>query len=171
MCAHRSPGAGEQLVGAPAEQERLGALVGQRDERPGLVIALPPGPSAALESVPAVIRRGAVSLHHSIDGDLSHGRQLHDRGSFASAPALVRGLTPATNTTAPIRHPVPDFLKNFRDGRSSSIQQHDSVAATALHLLKRAQCGQARRPVDREDPDHWWRASNSSGAWATSSVA
>ncbi|MEV0408350.1 hypothetical protein [Actinoallomurus sp. NPDC050550] len=42
--------------------------------------------TAALESVPAVIRRGAVSLHHSIEGDLGHGRQLHDRGSFALAP-------------------------------------------------------------------------------------
>jgi len=39
-------------------------------ERPGLVVALAPGPSTALESVPAVlIRRAAVSLHHSIDGD------------------------------------------------------------------------------------------------------
>ena len=40
--------------------------------------ATPHGPSAALESVPAVlIRRAAVSLHHSIDGDLRHGRQFH----------------------------------------------------------------------------------------------
>src|SRR6266536_2334690 len=108
------PGAGEQLVGPSAEQERVGALVGLVDERVGLVVALPQGPSAALESVPAVlIRRAAVSLHHSIDGDLSHGRQLHDRGSFTLAPPLVGGLTPATNTTAPIRHRLPDFLRGL----------------------------------------------------------
>jgi hypothetical protein len=64
----------------------------------------------------------------------------------------VGGLIPATNTTAPIR-------------------QHDSVAATALYLLERAQCGQLVDQVDREDPDQRWRASNGSGAWANSSVA
>src|SRR6185312_14920462 len=75
LCA---PVAGEELVGAPAEQERVGALVGLVDRRHGLVVARPQGPAAALESVPAVlIRRAAVSLHHSIDGDLRHGRQFH----------------------------------------------------------------------------------------------
>ena len=55
--------------------------------------------------VPAVlIRRAAVALHHAIDGDLSHGRQLHERGSFALAPPLVGGLTPTTNASVPIRH-------------------------------------------------------------------
>ena len=81
MC---SPGAGEELVGPPAEQKRIGALVGLGDECPGLVVARPHRPSAALESVPAVLfRRAAVSLHHSIDGDLRHGRQFHHRGSFS----------------------------------------------------------------------------------------
>jgi hypothetical protein len=47
----------------------------------------PRGPSAALESVPAVlIRRAAVSLHHSIDGDLRHGGQFH---GFALSLVLV----------------------------------------------------------------------------------
>src|SRR6266571_3666546 len=74
----RAPVAGEELVGPPAEQERVGALVGLVDERHRLVVEHPHGPSAALESVPAVlIRRAAVSLHHSIDGDLRHGRQFH----------------------------------------------------------------------------------------------
>ena len=100
-----------------------------------LVVALPQGPSAALESVPAVIRRGAVSLHHSIDGDLSHGRQLHDRGSFALAPPLVGGLTPATNTTAPIRHRVPDFFDELSGTPVVSDSTHGRFAATALHYL------------------------------------
>src|SRR6266542_2467220 len=72
------PSRGQDLVGPPAEQERVGALVGLVDERKGLVVEDPHGPSTALESLPAVlIRRAAVSLHHSIDGDLRHGRQLH----------------------------------------------------------------------------------------------
>ena len=43
-CAHLfdcSPRAGEELVGPPAEQERVGALVGPGDQRPGLVVARP----------------------------------------------------------------------------------------------------------------------------------
>src|ERR671930_1629122 len=80
----------------------------------------PHGPSAALESVPAVlIRRAAVSLHHSIDGDLGHGRQLHARGSFTVAPPLVGGLTPTTNSTAPIRHPLPR-KRNLRQRASAA---------------------------------------------------
>ena len=79
----RAPVAGEELVGPPAEQERVGALVGLLDERHRLAVAHAHGPSAALESVPAVlIRRAAVSLHHSIDGDLRHGDQLHGRASL-----------------------------------------------------------------------------------------
>jgi hypothetical protein len=55
-------------------------------------------------------------------------------------------------------------LKYFPGRRSSSIRQHDSVAATALRLLKRAQCGQARGPDRREDPDQWWRTATSARA-------
>jgi hypothetical protein len=63
---------------AAAEQERVGALIGLVDERQSLVVEHPHCPSAALESAPAVlIRRAAVSLHHSIDGDLRHGGQSH----------------------------------------------------------------------------------------------
>src|SRR4029453_17814291 len=43
----RSPGAGEDLVGAPAEQERVGALVDLVHDRPGFVVEV--GPSVALE--------------------------------------------------------------------------------------------------------------------------
>src|SRR5262249_6389980 len=166
-----SPGAGEQLVGPPAEQERLGALVGLRDERPGPVVALPPRPSAALESARAVIRRTAVSLHHSIDGDLSHGCQLHVRGSLPwrrplwAASPLLRTPPPRSDTSS------RTSLKNFRDAcrqRSDTttvsrrLRSTSSSAASADKLVYQ---------VDREDSDQWWRASNGSGAWATSSVA
>jgi hypothetical protein len=56
----RAPVAGEELLGPPAEQERVGALVGLVDESHGLVVAHPHGPSAALESVPAVLIRRAA---------------------------------------------------------------------------------------------------------------
>ena len=74
----RAPVAGKELVGSPAEQERVGALVGLVDERQGLVVEHPHRPAAALESASAVlIRRGAVSLHDSVDCDLRHGREFH----------------------------------------------------------------------------------------------
>src|SRR6266566_4733706 len=57
---------------------KASALVPLVDERHGLAVEQRPGPSAARESGPAVlIRRAAVSLHHSIDGDLRRGRQFH----------------------------------------------------------------------------------------------
>ena len=44
--------------------------------------AAPDCSASAAQPVPAVlIRRVAVSLHHSIDGDLRHGRQFHRRPS------------------------------------------------------------------------------------------
>ncbi len=49
------PRVGKQRISPPAEQERVGALVSLVDERDGLVVALPPRPSAALEAVPAVL--------------------------------------------------------------------------------------------------------------------
>jgi hypothetical protein len=74
---HYSPVAGEDLVGPPAEQERVGALVALVDERRGLVVEERQGPSAALESTAAVLVRPAESLHHSVDGDVRRGRQFH----------------------------------------------------------------------------------------------
>src|SRR5207245_5206735 len=73
-----APVAGEELVGPPAEQERVGALVELVDERHGLAVEQRPGPSAALESAAACCWiQPAVSLQHSIDGDLHVGRQFH----------------------------------------------------------------------------------------------
>src|SRR6202042_846675 len=109
-----SPGAGKELVGPPAEQERVGALVGLGDQRPGLVVARPPGPSAALESVPAVlIRRGAVSLHYSIDGDLRHGRQFHDRGSILLGAPWQAASHPCYEHPGPDPTPPPDFFRGL----------------------------------------------------------
>jgi len=60
-----APVAGEELVGLPTEQERVGALVELIDPRHGLAVERRPGPSAALESPAACCWiQPAVSLHH-----------------------------------------------------------------------------------------------------------
>jgi hypothetical protein len=74
-----SPVAGKDLVGPPAEQERIGALVDLGEERLGLVVEERQGPSAALESAPAVLIRPAEALHHAVDRDVRGGRQFHGR--------------------------------------------------------------------------------------------
>src|SRR5215212_9218586 len=79
---HRSPGAGEDLVGPPAEQERVGALVDLACQGRGLAIEVRHGPSAALEPAAAVLLRPAEPLHHAVDRDVHVGRQLHGRGSL-----------------------------------------------------------------------------------------
>src|SRR6266568_73826 len=81
----RSPGAGEDLVGQPAEQERVGALVDLVHDRPGFVVEV--GPSAALEYAALVLFRPAGPLHHSVNGDLRGGRQFHG-SSFLSCPGF-----------------------------------------------------------------------------------
>src|SRR5260370_38787738 len=115
------------------------------EERPGRVVTRPQGPAAALESVSAVHIRRAVSLHHSIDGYLRHGRPFHDRESLLlGRPG--RRLPPATNAAAPIRHRPPETLpRNFRYAGQRS-------EATALHLLMRAQCGRALGPDGQRTP-------------------
>src|SRR5712691_3565907 len=81
----RSPGAGEDLGGPPAEQERVGALVDLVHDRPGFVVEV--GPSAALEYAALVLLRPAGPLHHSVNGDLRGGRQFHG-SSFLSCPGF-----------------------------------------------------------------------------------
>src|SRR5690606_14904262 len=75
-----APGAGENLVGPPAEQERVGTPVDLAEERRGLAVEQWQRPSAAREAAPAVLVRPTESLHHSVDGDVRDGRQLHDCG-------------------------------------------------------------------------------------------
>src|SRR5262249_4783574 len=95
-----SPGAGEDLVGPPAEQERVGALESLADERRGLVVEQWWGPPGALEFAAAVLLRRAgfapgpyinpsMSLRHSVDRDVRDGRQFHGR-SFLRAGVVVR---------------------------------------------------------------------------------
>src|SRR5437879_10973201 len=76
----RSPGAGEDLIGPAAKQERVGALEDLVHDRPGLAIEV--GPSAALEYAALVLVRPAGPLHHSVNGDLRGGRQFHGRSSL-----------------------------------------------------------------------------------------
>src|SRR5215218_5661807 len=92
-----SPGAGEDPVGPPAEQERIGSLIDLVQKRAALVVEQRRDPAAALESAPAVLLRPAQSLHHAVDGDHRDGRELHDRGSLLVGwgPTLPRfPLTP-----------------------------------------------------------------------------
>jgi len=58
-----------------AVPRRVGALVDLVHDRPGFVVEV--GPSAALEYAALVLLRPAGPLHHSVNGDLRGGRQLH----------------------------------------------------------------------------------------------
>ena len=61
----RSPGAGKDLIGPPAEQEGVGALVDLTETSRGLAVEQRRGPAAALESAPAVLIGPAKSLEAS----------------------------------------------------------------------------------------------------------
>src|SRR2546427_442651 len=84
----RSPGPGEDLVGPPAEQERVGALVDLFHDRAGLAVEV--GPSAALESAALVLFRPAGSLYHAVNGDHRGGRQFHGRSSLLAGFVVAR---------------------------------------------------------------------------------
>src|SRR5919197_512297 len=93
-----SPGSGQDLVGPPAEQERVGALIDLVEVRHGLVVEGPRDPSAALGPAAAVLVRRAESLHHSVDGDDRHGCQLQGYDPFSLGSDVVR----LDRTAAPI---------------------------------------------------------------------
>src|SRR5229473_1579398 len=140
---HHSPVAGEDVVGPPAKQECVGALVDLIYERPRLVVEVPHGPSVALESSYALLLRRAVSLHHPIDGDLRGSRQFHDRGSLLLGGApRGRPLTPATNTCAPIRHRLPDFFR----GRSATPVLNDPTATVSRPVIRSPSLPDVRTP-------------------------
>src|SRR6266536_560542 len=113
----------------------VGALVRLVDERHGLAVEQRPGPSAALESAALVLMLRAVSLHHSVDGDLRGGRQFHDRGSLPWGPPPRRPLTPATNTSALIRHRLPDFSRGSSGTPVVSDPTAQRFRATAPDFL------------------------------------
>lgn len=124
------------LAGPPAEPERVGA---------------------ALEFVSAVHVHRTVSPHHSIDGDLRHGRRFHDRDSL-----LLRRLTPATNAAAPIRHRLPEILPTiFRRpgaGDPTTRQGVRHARARRTNLARTRGRPPTRQHVKRTD------AANKSGA-------
>src|SRR5258708_12952297 len=103
------PGAGKDLVRPRAEQKRGRAAVDLVDMVPGFGIEKWNGPSAALESAPAVLVRPAESLHHSVDRDVRGDRQFHDRRSYLvwfcpfGAPPLG-ALSPLLRTPLPRSH-------------------------------------------------------------------
>src|SRR5437867_5655931 len=117
-------GAGEDLVGLPTEQERVGALVDLVEIGRGLIVVLEErqGPSAALEPAPAVLIRPAESLHDSIDGDVRDGRQLHGRSSLSRWPCrrtIDRTAAP-TSSVAPGPRPADPSRTGSEHGRGAA---------------------------------------------------
>jgi len=102
---HHSPVAGEDVVGLPAEQERVGAPEYLDQERLGLVVEERNRPSAALEAAAAIFVRTAKSLHHPVEGDVRDGGQLH--GPVPSAcfhrRKLDRAAPPISSVGIPVR--------------------------------------------------------------------
>jgi predicted RNA-binding Zn ribbon-like protein len=145
---------GTNVMGPPAEQERVGALVDLVDERHGLVVEVPHGPSAALESAAAVLVPRAVPLHHSIDGDrLMQGHPLADdfsghRGSDrAPAPGGLRLVEEFVNTISGLRGGVdliaePDGLAAWLNSRGialdGTVDDADARRAVVLREAVRA---------------------------------
>src|SRR4029079_19310530 len=115
-----APGAGEALVGAPAEQERVGALVDVLHGRPGFIVEV--GPSAALEKAALVLFRPAGPLHHPIDGDLRGGRELHVETSLRSEMRQI------------LFH-LPHARLSQRDATSASIDFHAASWRPAARSL------------------------------------
>ena len=111
---HCSPIAGEELVFPPAEQERVGALADLLDERSGLAVEQPPGPSASLEYAAAVLRpaRRFPCL-------CQLWRQFgffffHDRGSPSHWGALlVAASRPCYEHPRPLSTPRVGFLRGL----------------------------------------------------------
>src|SRR5216684_5936736 len=74
---HRSPGAGEDLVRPPAEEERGRTAVDLVDMVPGFGIDKWWSPSAAVEAASAIFVRSSQSLHHAVHRDVGRHRQPH----------------------------------------------------------------------------------------------
>src|SRR5437763_2852664 len=95
----------------PDEQERVGALEDLVEERRGLVDEQRRGPSAALETAPAVLVRPAESLHHSVGGDVRDGRQFHVAAPFSLGLVVVRyDRTAASISSEPGRFRSGDYF-------------------------------------------------------------
>ncbi len=87
--------------------------------------------------------RAAVSLHHSIDGDLRHGRQFHDRGSLLLGAPLVAASHPCYEHLRPDPTPPPGFPSRPFWYAGCSDPAARRFGATALHFLMRARFGRA----------------------------
>src|SRR2546428_3350672 len=89
---HRSPGAGENLVGPPAKEKRGRAAVDLVEIVPGFGVEKWYGPSAALEAAAAILVRSAQPLHHTVHRDVGRGRQFHVAAPFSLGWSLVGWL-------------------------------------------------------------------------------
>src|SRR4030081_2785270 len=74
---HRSPGAGEDLVRPPAEEERGRTAVDLVDVIPGFGIDKWWSPAAAVEAASAIFVRSTQPLHHAVHRDVGRHRQSH----------------------------------------------------------------------------------------------
>jgi len=117
----RSPGAGKDIVGAPAKQERVGALVDLVHGCAGFIIEV--GPSAALEYAALVFIRPAGALHNSVNRDLRGGRQFHGFGSPLAGLIVVKSDLAASILSVEVQAVVqiddvslPDGLRYWRWG-------------------------------------------------------
>src|SRR5215218_2259976 len=132
-----SPGAGEDLVRHPAEQEGVGALEHRAEERLGLAAEERQRPSATLEPAPAVLVGPAEALHHAVDGEVRDGSQLHDGWSFLAI--WQRKTTP---------------MRTVPSGRARGAKKDRSAAST----VARPEC----RTAAATGPAGSWAATASS---------
>jgi hypothetical protein len=97
---HHPPVAGKEIVGPPAEQERVGPLVQLLDERHGLAVEVPHGPSVALESGHVFHLRRAVSCITPSTETCVVVVSFMIAVPFSPAP-LAGGLSPLPRTPGP----------------------------------------------------------------------
>src|ERR671918_136477 len=135
-----SPGAGKDLVGPPAEQEGVGALVDLVEERRGLVVEERQGPSAALESAPAILIRPAEPLHHAVDRDVRGDRQFHGRSSLLVGLVVVR----ATGSCCAFPNKGRTSAMSYSATDAESICRALPVAGAALRKASTAACDSQR---------------------------
>src|SRR5262249_59282065 len=97
--------------------------------------------SASFKAAAAVLLRPAVSLHHSIDGDLRGGRQFHDRSSLLTG-SCRRAIRPDRGADLMGRSAMAASTLTMGSGR-------DRVAFPGVGLLPQ------RRGLAQAGPPRW----------------
>src|SRR5450755_2034474 len=68
---------------------------------------------------------------------------------------LAGGLTPATNTTAPIRHRLPDFFEELSGTPVVSDPTARRLRGDGATSSSAPSADELLDQIDREDPDQW----------------